>query len=847
MFSTQQSIAAILGLAIVIHTAIGYTGWCLRSQAQAPKRFAVFRMGMQKSNQQKSIYREFLEKFGLPGEESQQRGAVKNIKPTESKTKKNERTALDDIRPGSKHSGRIVSIRRYTCELVHSHVVAHCVTFVFSTFYSNGMFVDIGACRDGFLHIKDCSDKYFIDNLQDRYHVGQNVDVFVKFSDSKLDSLALQLYPLIDMEVNDNVKLDWNDIRVGTRFSGVVVKSSNFGAYVDFGGPVLGFLHRQKMLSNRRQRKLKPWDLCPIGSSQDCYVYRVRPDRRQVELTTYPPDRWEGIFDLYGEELQSDHQSPSHEQFSDEKDSSIPSSSLSESESDENFFLDDAADDDADDDDADDDAYGEDEYTESEEILSPSEIQKLTKYDVIMDDYQDSPMSSDEFEDSDKELLDEGGSVDIDELFKELSEGRPYVTLKDLREWDLIKATIDEGILTRNALKSIFVRSGGVRGKLMQSRFENFVQLFDKEMDAIEQSDDEDHDTAEQLDRDSVVTTASRNDDEESAEESAEDSADHVNILANIFANLAGAKDFVTLDDVLRWDECQRLISEDLATAPMVTELFRDACGGNNVMSFREFMDFREDMEDLSNIEPLFTVEDQLAAMEKLDYTMAISKFEAIDHGKPPRDEGESMDIWNSDDDNEEISDELLEFLDSGVPNDTSETTPYPAETTAGSTPSTNDDSDEALLQEVFADVANGKSFVAVKDILNWDFAIELLAEGIITEWDLEEKVKKYSEKRGMNIHGFDQLLDELMYIYDNHIALHESRDNSEEESSVDPEVNESLTTDDYSEDDGGDVSSDLTNEEDEEAMVLDPIELFNSLSKDGKHVSFEVSCHLDA
>lgn len=699
----------------------------------------------------------------------------------------------------------------------------------FSVFYSNGMFVDIGACRDGFLHIKDCSDKYFIDNLQDRYHVGQKVDVFVKFSDSKLDSLALQLYPLTVMEVRDNVKLDWKDIRIGARFSGVVVKSSNFGVYVDFGGPVLGFLHRQKMLSNRRQRKLKPWDLCPIGSSQDCFVYQVRQDRRQVELTTYPPDRWEGIFDLYGAEFQSDRESTSHED-----DSSTAPSSQSVSDSD-----DDGAEDD--DDDESDGAYGdEDEYIESEEILSPSEIQKLTKYDVIMDDYQDSPMATDGFDNEDEELLEEG-NVDIDELFTELSEGRPFVTLKDLREWDLIKATIDEGILTPDKLKSIFVRSGGVRGKLVQSRFENFVKLFDKEMDAIEQSDDGDLDEAEQeqqLDRDSTMTVASAHDDEESV--------DHVDILANIFANLAGAKDFVTLDDVLRWDECQRLISENLATAPMIAELFRDACGGDTVMGIREFMDFREDMKDITSVEPLFTVEDQLAAMEKLDYTMPISKFEAIDHEQPSRDGGDNMNTWDSDDDaNEDISDELLEFLDRGVANFDGEASPYPIQLSSESTTSVNDDSGDALLQEVFADVSNGKSFVAVKDLLNWDFVIELLAEGIITEWDLEEKVKKYSEKKGMSIQGFDQLLDDLMYIYDNHIALHESRDNSEEESLLVPEFNDSSTTDNYSEseEDGGDVASDLTNEEDEEAMVLDPIELFNSLSKDGKHVSFEVKC----
>jgi hypothetical protein len=116
MFSTQQSIALILGFAIVIHTAVGYTGWCLRSQAQTPPKYSVFRMSMQKSNKQKSIYREFLEKFGLPEEETQQQGSVKNIKLREPKPMKDERTSLDDIKPGSKHSGQIVSIRRYVYE-----------------------------------------------------------------------------------------------------------------------------------------------------------------------------------------------------------------------------------------------------------------------------------------------------------------------------------------------------------------------------------------------------------------------------------------------------------------------------------------------------------------------------------------------------------------------------------------------------------------------------------------------------------------------------------------------------------------------------------------------------------
>lgn len=123
MLSMQQSVAALLGIAIIFaikNSAVGYKGWCLKSQSQFPRRSFALRMGTQKSNEQKSIYSEFLERFGLSQEKADQRGhTTKNTQQSELKVKKEERTPLDNIRRGSRCSGRIVSIRRYDQRLFH--------------------------------------------------------------------------------------------------------------------------------------------------------------------------------------------------------------------------------------------------------------------------------------------------------------------------------------------------------------------------------------------------------------------------------------------------------------------------------------------------------------------------------------------------------------------------------------------------------------------------------------------------------------------------------------------------------------------------------------------------------
>jgi len=43
---------------------------------------------------------------------------------------------------------------------------------------------------------------------------------------------------------------------------------------------------------NRRQRKYRPWEIVPLGSVVEGFVFAVDPARERVELTTVGPMDW---------------------------------------------------------------------------------------------------------------------------------------------------------------------------------------------------------------------------------------------------------------------------------------------------------------------------------------------------------------------------------------------------------------------------------------------------------------------------------------------------------------------------------------------------------------------------
>ena len=71
---------------------------------------------------------------------------------------------------------------------------------------------------------------------------------------------------------------------------------------------------------------------------------------------------------------------------------------------------------------------------------------------------------------------------------------------------------------------------------------------------------------------------------------------------------------------------------------------------------------------------------------------------------------------------------------------------------------------DETILNNVFQGLAGVKKHVSLKDLLNWDFVLDLMGEGALDEETLGEMMLDCGgNKKGLNLDGFDKLVDQLV------------------------------------------------------------------------------------
>eukprot|EP01038_Epipyxis_sp_PR26KG_P013310 gene13310-17832_t len=385
------------------------------------------------------------------------------------------RNPLSSLKAGDKYRGRIITVAEF------------------------GLFVDIGTRKDGLVHIKDISKDYFVENLPAKFIPGQDIDVWIKFVSEKDNKLGLQMYAPIeqlskkdlkpstdefDEEINES---SLSELKVGDMVQGKVIKSSKFGVFVDIGDAI-AFLHRRKMKINRRQRNLKPWEIIPIGTIFDGYVFQVDAERTRVELTTYLPTEWDTRLPS---PQQRDDNDDDYENEDEELGGSTKAANLRALERTLAINLDD--DDDEDNLDDEDFDYNSVDEDEEEEILSAEEIRKLTANrknppKLVMDDFNSKNKKKDESDSNndasltkDKSPMNENDKS-IDELFSEIAHNRDYVTLNDLNKWDYLnelkKTDKDDTTppITQSIIENLFKKaSGNSDRKLNIDQFEYFI------------------------------------------------------------------------------------------------------------------------------------------------------------------------------------------------------------------------------------------------------------------------------------------------------------------------------------------------------------------------------------
>lgn len=136
-----------------------------------------------------------------------------------------------------------------------------------------GAFVDIGAEREGLVHISNLR-KERVNRVEDVVSVGQTVQVWVTKADAASGRIELTMIR--------PVLLKWADIKPGLRVQGTVVKVEKFGAFVDIGAERPGLVHVSEMSNDY---VANPAQIAKEGDQVMVAVLDADRAKRQIRLT----------------------------------------------------------------------------------------------------------------------------------------------------------------------------------------------------------------------------------------------------------------------------------------------------------------------------------------------------------------------------------------------------------------------------------------------------------------------------------------------------------------------------------------------------------------------------------
>ena len=136
-----------------------------------------------------------------------------------------------------------------------------------------GAFVDIGAGRDGLLHISELSTSR-VHKVTDVVQEGQKITVWIKQLDRKRNRISLTLIPPGTKTIRD--------LEVGELVTGTVTRLTSYGAFLDIG------LERDAMLHVKEMGEgyvAKPEDVVSLGEVIEARISGVDARRGRIDLS----------------------------------------------------------------------------------------------------------------------------------------------------------------------------------------------------------------------------------------------------------------------------------------------------------------------------------------------------------------------------------------------------------------------------------------------------------------------------------------------------------------------------------------------------------------------------------
>ncbi|MCS6910870.1 MAG: S1 RNA-binding domain-containing protein [Anaerolineales bacterium] len=136
-----------------------------------------------------------------------------------------------------------------------------------------GAFVDVGAEREGLVHISQLRPER-VNNVADVVKEGDQVTVWVK----KVDRANGRL----DLTMIQPLAVEWSELKRGQIYTGKVTKTEKFGAFVDIGAERPGLVHISEMATYRVEDVN---EVVKIGSEVRVQVIGVDPRKKRIRLS----------------------------------------------------------------------------------------------------------------------------------------------------------------------------------------------------------------------------------------------------------------------------------------------------------------------------------------------------------------------------------------------------------------------------------------------------------------------------------------------------------------------------------------------------------------------------------
>jgi len=162
---------------------------------------------------------------------------------------------------------------------------------IISSITNYGLFVEVAKGVEGLVHISEISWTDRINDLKDKYKVGDEIDVYIVSLDKENRRMSLSVKRL--------EKNPWESIgeqfKVGQKIQGKISNITDFGIFVELLPGVDGLAHISDL--SWTEHIDHPADIYKKGQEVEAVVLSVDPEKKKVSLgiKQLTPDPWESI------------------------------------------------------------------------------------------------------------------------------------------------------------------------------------------------------------------------------------------------------------------------------------------------------------------------------------------------------------------------------------------------------------------------------------------------------------------------------------------------------------------------------------------------------------------------